>query len=193
MTPNTARERSDLRRRCGVAHSDSSAQLPCDHRAVLVRPRSGRAWLAIAARLVAVVLWAIALGAFHRPLVAALLVATGLALFLLTLRPRAAPAVGALYTAAADRIADGRRLPGQLSVTTRTLVWSPSRYSLRRGEEAVTVDASGCRSVTVRRGTGLLDVILTVVLADGATLAFGTRTSRRLTDALDRFQSDGRA
>ena len=164
-----------------------------NHREVVIRPRSGRAWLAIAARLVAVVLWAIAIGAFHRPVVASLLVATGVALFLLTLRPRAAPAPGALYTAAADRIADGRRLPGQLSLTTRTLVWSPSPYSARRGEEAITVDASGCRAVSLQRGSGLLDVILTVVLADDAALTFGTHSSRRLTRALDRFRADDRA
>jgi hypothetical protein len=157
---------------------------------VRVRPRSRRAWLVITARALAAVLWAIAAATFHRPVEAYSFVAGGLVLYLATLRPKARLVPGALYTSAADRIADdGKRFPGQLSLSTRRLAWSPSRYSLRHGQEAISIDASDCVEIILQRGFGLLSVILTVVLAEGATLNFGTRSSRRLTRTLDRFQA----
>ena len=117
-----------------AAKAASSSTYAAIDREMVIRPRSGRAWLAIAARLVAVVLWAVAIGAFHRPVVATLLIAAGLALFLLTLRPRAAPAPGAFYTAAADRIAPTAEGSGPaLAHADAGLVAEPLLHAQGRG------------------------------------------------------------
>ncbi len=160
---------------------------------VRIRPRSAQAWLVIAVRTLAAVLWLIAAGTLHRPLFAFAIAGVGLVLVLATFRRKAPTAPGALYTAAADLLADdGRKLPGQLSLTMSALTWVPSRYSVRRhGQQVVSVEVLGCKEISLQRGYGLIDVILTVVRTDGVTLRFGTHTSRRLARTLDSFE--GRA
>jgi hypothetical protein len=139
--------------------------------------------------MLAVVLFAISAGLLHRPILAALLCALALALVLASFRRKAPAAPDALYTSSADWLTDhGTQLPGQLSITSTALTWLPSRYSRRHGRQPVRIDALECREVSLQRGVGLLDVILTVAQADGSAVRLLTHRSRRLGHALTAFR-----
>jgi hypothetical protein len=139
--------------------------------------------------MLAVVLFAISAGLLHRPILAISLCALALALVLASFRRKASPAPGAVYTSSADWLTDhGTQLPGQLSITSTALTWVPSRYSARHGRQRVTIDALECREVSLQRGMGLLDVMLTVAHADGSTVRLLTHRSRRLGQALTTFR-----
>ena len=151
------------------------------------RPRTREAWLAIAARAIAVVLFFVGAGLAHRPVVAAATLVLALLLVLATLRPKAPPSPGALYSASADRIVDGgEQLPGRLSLTPNALIWSPSSYSARRGERPVEVEMWS--DISLRRGPGFLDLTVSVVPVEGEPLRFWTRRSRRLERVLEGYE-----
>jgi hypothetical protein len=129
--------------------------------------------------VVAAALFFVAAGLAHRPVAAAATLVLAVLLVLAVFRRKAAPAAGAIYSAGADRIAaNGKRLPGQLSFTPEGLIWSPSSYSVRRGERPVELEA--WQDLWLQRGPGIFDVTVTVVPIEGAPLRFGTRRSRRL-------------
>jgi len=131
----------------------------------------------------------------HRPLFAFAIAGVGLVLVLAALRRKAPTAPGALYTAGADLLAaDGRKLPGQLSLTTSALTWFPRRYCVQRhGQQVVSIEVLACKEISLQRGYGLMSVILTVVASDGVTRRFGTHTSRRLVRTLDSFDASSGA
>ena len=148
-------------------------------RPVRIRPRTREAWVAMTARAIAALGFFVAAGLAHRPVVAAAALVVALVLVLASLRQKAPPAPGALYSAGADRIDEsGKRLPGEISLTPNGLFWSPSTYAARRGERPIALEA--WKEISLQRGPGLLDVIVIVIPVEGDPLRFGTRRSRRL-------------
>ena len=147
-----------------------------------VQRRTTRDWTRIAVWLLAAVFLVVGV-ALRSPAEAALGLALGVGLILLTRRRKAAPAQDAVYTASADRLlADGTQQPGQLSVTATSLVWTPGRFASRRGAQAFTAEGADLRFVALRRGPGLAGVVLNV-----RDVALLTASSRRLEAELDRL------
>ena len=152
-----------------------------------VQPRTGRDWVRIAAWLLAAAFF-IAGAALRSPGLALIAVALAPLLIALTRRRKAPPAPGALYTASADcLLANGRRRAGQLSLTATSLVWTPTAYASRRGSEPLAVEGAALRTVELRRGPGLTDVVVTLTPADGDAVTLLTHSSRRLEEELARL------
>jgi hypothetical protein len=161
--------------------------------AVLSRPRSPNAWVAIVARLIAVVAICSALVVRHEAGLVLVVVGGGLLLVPLAWRRRAPNVDGATYSVPADYFepSHGKRLPGQLSLTETGVAWVPSRYSRSRGSREVVIDATGPTAITVERGTALLSVVVRIRASDGQEHRFGTRETRRLRQELGRLSLKG--
>jgi hypothetical protein len=159
-----------------------------------VLPRTGRARLALSARGLWLILFATAVARRHHPVEALSAVALGLALLPIAWRRKAPVAPGAVYTSSADQLLpNGRHRPGQLSLTTTTLTWMPSEYSARHGEQAVNIDARLCSAITLERGVGLLDVLLTITPGEGEAIRLLTHSSRHLEAAIGDLDARRRA
>lgn len=109
----------------------------------------------------------------------------GAALTWATLRRRASTTDGAVWTASGALVRGMRQFPGQVSLTGRSVVWLPSRSSLRKGAEAVSiaVDEPGAW-VTSRSGAGLLDVRIHVHGADGTAATILTHRKPGLSEVV---------
>jgi hypothetical protein len=150
-----------------------------------VLPRTQRAWLPLTVRVLWLILFATAVARRHHPVVALSAVALGLALLPVAWRRKAPVAPGAVYSSSADQLLpNGRHRPGQLSITTTALTWMPSGYSVEHGEQAVRIDARRCKAITLERGVGLLDVLLTITPVEGEAMRLLTHSSRHLKAAI---------
>jgi hypothetical protein len=107
-------------------------------------------------------------------------VAAGLLLVPIAWRRKAPVAAGALWNASADLMKDATKVPGQLSFTPESVVWMPSSYSRRHGEEEISVPRTGDTSVSLEYGPSLLDVLIIVRPSTGEPTRFLTRWSPRL-------------
>jgi hypothetical protein len=116
--------------------------------------------------------------------VALLAVALGLLLIGVAWRPKGEAGPGAVYSASADLLSDaGGHLPGQLSISADSVVWTPTAYSRRHGADVVTLARDGS-TVSLDRGPALLDVIVAVSETRGPERRFLTRRSGALRRAL---------
>lgn len=116
--------------------------------------------------------------------VALVVVALGLLLIGVAWRPKGDAAPGAVYSASADLLSNaGGHLPGQLSITADSFVWTPTAYSLRHGADEVTLARDGS-AVSLDRGPALLDVIVALSETHGPERRFLTRRSGALRRAL---------
>ncbi len=146
-----------------------------------------RSWTALALRVSAL----LALGAGlaiegHLWLALVAIPLGGAALTLLVaFRPKVRAAPGALYTAPADRLSNrGKKLPGQLSVTPDAIIWSPTRYAVRRGAKPIFLGRTDA-SFAVDAGPALFDAIVTInPHEEKRRIHLLTRRSRRLRDLL---------
>ncbi len=158
-------------------------------------PRTRDAWLVLAARGLVVVLFATAAVSGHHLVRLLVVFALGVALILFVFRRKAPAASGSVYTSSADRVLPGgRQRPGQLSITTTAVVWTPNRGSARRGLKAVSIEALECRKITLERGVGVRDVFLTITPVEGETIRLLTRSNRHLKgsiESLDALRSFG--
>jgi hypothetical protein len=80
----------------------------------------------------------------------------------LAFRPRAKPVPGALCSRPADLLTDGgKKLPGQLSISSTGVTWVPNDYSVARGAREWSASATDGLHLSLQRGSALLDLILT--------------------------------
>ena len=94
---------------------------------------------------------------------------------LLAMRDKTANRLDALWSGSADLLAEGRKYPGQLSLTADSLAWVPSKYSIRHG-----LTEFSCRSDAIAgldSGSALLDLVITVRSATRGETRFLTRMS----------------
>lgn len=149
----------------------------------LVKPRSPLSWIAIGLRLLAAVLFSIALA--HRAGLWWLLAVIAVGLFLVPFawRRKAAPVAGAIWNASADLIEGGKHAPGELSFTPEAVVWVPSSYSLRHGYEEFVLPLTPRAKIELQSGPALLDVFVDV-RGPGREARFLTHRSPRLRQAV---------
>jgi hypothetical protein len=69
----------------------------------------------------------------------------------------------------------------------------PSEYSASHGGQAVSIDARRCSAITLERGVGLLDVLLTVTPVEGEAIRLLTHSSRHLKAAIGDLDARRRA
>jgi hypothetical protein len=114
-------------------------------------------------------------------------IALGLVLIALSWRRKAAVVPGSAFAASADFCPDGnhlRKFPGELSITTSGLTWSPSKYSSGKGLRPVSLVTGECQSVSMQAGSALLDVVITVRGRTGSEWSFLTHRSPSLRRAI---------
>lgn len=107
-------------------------------------------------------------------------VAAGLLLVPIAWRRKAPVAAGAFWNASADFMHGATKSPGQLSFTSESVVWTPSKYSRNDGQEQISVPLTGDTSITLERGSSLLDVLILVRPPTGEPAQFLTHWSPRL-------------
>jgi hypothetical protein len=107
-------------------------------------------------------------------------VAAGLLLVPIAWRRKAPVAVRAFWNASADVMQGARKFPGQLCFTADSVIWTPSKYSRHHGEEQISVPLTGDTSITLERGSSLLDVLILVRPPTGEPAQFLTHWSPRL-------------
>ena len=150
--------------------------------------REFRRWLSLAFRLAAVVVIALALALRDGLGLALALVAVGFLLVPVTWRPKAIVAEGAAYSTSADLVSSAAtRFPGQLSVTQSAVVWVPSAYSRKRGEETISISGEDRPAITLRSGPALFDLTVAVTTGNGPERCFRTHQSRHLRRALSKI------
>jgi hypothetical protein len=153
-----------------------------------IAPRSRLAWLAIVARLSAAVLAGVALLAEGQSARWVLFAgAAGLAIVPFAFRPKAAVVSGAIFATSADYVRAGQRgdqFPGELSVTVTTLTWNPSRHSIAKDLSPLHLAMRDCESISMKGGTALLDVLITVNRRNGGEWLFVTHRSPGLRRAI---------
>jgi hypothetical protein len=116
----------------------------------------------------------------------ALVSVAGAGLLVAAVFRRQAPRMrGALWSSPADLMRGGSRLPGQLSLLSDAVVWTPSAYSRRHGfDHAVRLAPENWSGLNVEAGPALLDVQIAVRSADGQTANFTTHRSTGLMEAI---------
>jgi hypothetical protein len=140
--------------------------------------RSRLSWLAIVSRLCAAALFCIALivgGESSRWVLVAC--AAGLVVVPVAWRRKAAVASGAIFATSADYLPAARRrdhFPGELSITPTTLAWNPSRHSTAEGFPPLSLAIGECMAISMKAGSALLDVIITVQGRNGSEWLFLT-------------------
>jgi hypothetical protein len=152
----------------------------------MVSGGQSRSWSAISFRVLALLGFEAGLVVAGHMWLALAALPAGLALSLVVaFRPKARAAPGALYTAPADQLSDrGKKLPGQLSVTSDAIIWSPARHATRRGAKSLSLGLTDA-SVAVAPGPGLADVIVTISPhEERGKVRLITRRSHRLRDLL---------
>ncbi|HEV2175034.1 MAG TPA: hypothetical protein VGR71_15780, partial [Nitrospira sp.] len=98
-----------------------------------------------------------------------------------------AKVVGAIFSGSADLLSEeGKKLPGQLSLTVSEVAWVPNHYSEVRGAKGWSVAVGDGLKLSLQRGPGLLDLVLTVGTA-GNERRFLAHQSRRLRRAVERL------
>ena len=143
--------------------------------------RSARSRRILGLRALALVCSSAALVVNHASLRGLLIAAAaGLLLVLIAWRRKAPVAVGTLWTASADLMHGAAKFPGQLCLTPESVAWTPSSYARRHGESEMSVQLTGDTSVSFEAGPSLLDVLITVHLANGEQARFLTHRSPRL-------------
>ena len=156
-----------------------------------LQPRSADAWRTLASRVLALAFAVVGVVVEHGLGVAFLCVALALLLVPFAWRRRAANLPGAIYSGSADLLLPGgRQMPGELSFTTTTLGWIPSRYSRERGIGDVSVPIHDASSMSLSCGRALFDLVLTTTASEGEELRFLTHTSRRLRRAVRELPLD---
>lgn len=158
-----------------------------DRPRVITRP-GARSWLYRGAWLAATLCFAAAIAHENGAAGIAVAALAGLVLTWAGLRRRSSTVDGAAWSASADLLRGGRQFPGQVSLTTRSVVWRPARSSRRRGVQGLTLDIreAGC-VVRAEAGPGLVDVVLQVRNADGVVASFLTHRHAGLTTALEQM------
>jgi|1185.fasta_scaffold68090_2 hypothetical protein len=150
--------------------------------------RSRLSWLAIVSRLCAAALFCIALivgGESSRWVLVAC--AAGLVVVPVAWRRKAAVASGAIFATSADYLPAARRrdhFPGELSITPTTLAWNPSRHSTAEGFLPLSLAIGECMAISMKAGSALLDVIITVQGRNGSEWLFLTHRSPGLRRAI---------
>jgi hypothetical protein len=146
-----------------------------------IAPRSRLSWLAIVSRLCAAALFLIALlaeGQSERWVLLAC--AGGLAIVPIAWRRKGPVVPGAIFATSADYLPAGLRrgqFPGELSVTTTTLTWNPSRHSIAKGLAPIAFAMDDVERIAMKGGPALLDVIITVQRREGGECLFLTHRS----------------
>jgi hypothetical protein len=118
-------------------------------------------------------------------------IALGVVLIALSWRGKAAVVPGSAFASSADYCPDANRLgtfPGELSITTSGLMWSPSKYSSGKGLRPVSLLTGECQSVSMQAGSALLDVVITVRGRTGSEWSFLTHRSPGLRRAIAGLQ-----
>jgi hypothetical protein len=118
--------------------------------------------------------------------------AVGLAVVPVAWRRKGATVPGALYWSSADLLADGTRqkqYPGELSVTSTGLTWTPSRYSTSHGLAPVSIPTTACTAISMERGAALLDVIISARRVGGEESRFLTHWRPGLPRAIARLSA----
>ena len=101
----------------------------------------------------------------------------------LALSSKGPTAEGAVWSASADFLTPGHRLPGQFSLSDDKAIWTPSHYSERHGAVVVGVSLAKAK-ISFEAGSALLDVIIRISPDDGTEpLLFLTHRSVRLRHA----------
>jgi hypothetical protein len=165
----------------------------CDHRGVLDRiaPRTARSRLALASRIAAAACLLAGLLTERQHLTWVLVaVAAGLVIVPVAWRRKAVVSPGTLFASSADFIPNSPRraqFPGELSVTAHEISWAPSRYSVGKGLPPLSLAMADCAAITMQRGSGLMDVIITVRRRTGGEWAFLTHWSPGLRRAITRL------
>ena len=149
-----------------------------------IAPRSTLSRLAFALRVLAIVFFSIALATEHGLRWVLIAGAVGLLIVPLAFRRKAAPVAGALWSASAELLQGSKHFPGELSITTDTVVWNPSTYSRHHGFEQVTAQLGESGGVRLESGPALLDVFVDVRVADGKSTRFLTHRSPGLRRAI---------
>jgi hypothetical protein len=121
--------------------------------------------------------WFLNNGSLRGLLIAA---AVGLLLVPIVFRRKAPVVAGTLWTASADLMRGAAKFPGQLCLTRDSVEWTPSSYASRHGASELSVQLARGTSVSFEAGPALLDILVTVHLADGEQTRFLTRRSPRL-------------
>jgi hypothetical protein len=157
-----------------------------------VHSRTRRARLALGLRALSLSLLVVSAAALdHHPVVAAVALALGLAILPIAWRRKAPVAPDTDFSTSADRLLpNGSHRPGQLSITRTTLTWTPSRWSARRGQQSVDIDARACKTISLERGVALLDLVLEITPVDGEAIRLLTHSNRRLQAAIDGFAGE---
>jgi hypothetical protein len=115
-------------------------------------------------------------------------VSLGFLVIPITWRPKAASKAGSIYSGSADLLLpDGKHLPGQLSLTPTGLAWVPSSYSLDLGVDEVSMGVEDAMAISLERGPGLLDLIITARTRNGQERRFMTHQNRHLRRAVEQL------
>jgi hypothetical protein len=151
-----------------------------------VQRRSAKAWISLISSALAVVGFCVALAVQGGPALVLGAIGAAFVVIAFTFRPRNARPVGAIYSGSADLLApSGRKLPGQLSFTSTTMTWTPNRYSEAQGATGISASVEDDLAISLRRGAGLLDLIVTAGPRNGEKQQFLAHQSRRLRRAVD--------
>jgi hypothetical protein len=110
---------------------------------------------------------------------------------ILSRRKKAAVAPKAFYANSADlidaRMHRRRQLPGELSFTDTAIHWNPSRYSIRKGADPITIEISERPDVVFQPTPGLAGLSIRIRRLDGSELRFSTHRTRKLSAAIERL------
>jgi hypothetical protein len=128
----------------------------------VIARRSGLSWLATLLRVLSLVGFVLALTLEGSGRWIWLAAAVGLLLIPFAWRRKADSAPGAVWSASADLLDGSHHFPGQLSITSDSVVWIPSHYSVGRGQVKLVLPMSDRGAVSLRAGPALLDVLLEV-------------------------------
>jgi hypothetical protein len=152
-----------------------------------VERRSARSWISLISSVLAAVGFSLALVMQGGIAVTFGALCAGLLIIAFAFRPRAARPRGAIYSGSADLFTpEGKKLPGQLSFSSTAITWTPNHHSQIRGASGISVPVDHDLTISLRRGAGLLDVIVTTGSLNGEEQRFLAHQSRRLRRAVDK-------
>jgi hypothetical protein len=150
-----------------------------------IHPRSSSSsrWV-LGLRVLGLACFVLAIVSEHGLRLALIGAAAGLLLIPIALRRKGPRATDTVWSASADLVQEGMQFPGQLSLTTTALIWTPSSYSLERGKNEVAVQLESGLSVNLEAGPALLDVFVEVANRNGDPERFLTHRSPVLRRAI---------
>ena len=103
-------------------------------------------------------------------------------------RRKAASAADSIWSSSADAICQRGRFPGQLSLTNDRIIWVPNQYSRRNEMHELSVPLDRPASVGLKRGSALLDIVVTARSATGEEYRFITHGGNRLKRAIKQLE-----